>query len=183
VSLDQRIKPLRIPSLPGISILAAVLCLTACQEKLPAYVEPDTPLEASIIIDEVLWESDITRISPDFTLIIKNTSDSLNSYVVEVPYEVHVDITVLLVRDPLRKAQLEEVVRYTDLRDNLRWSYFLLIGFELPLEDDEGRVWDWPYTSDIEYVDLDIQGKVRIPKMDLEVNTPRTRTRLMFGSP
>lgn len=175
--------PLRSPPcLAGMAVIVTVLGLTACEEKLPAYVEPDTPLEASIIINEILYASDINRLSPDFTLIIKNTSDSLNSYVVEVPYEVHVDITVLKATDPLRKAQLEEVARYTEIRDNLRWSYFLLIGFELPLEDDEGREWNWPYDSNVEYVDLVIQGKVRIPKMDLEVNTPRARTRLMLGS-
>ncbi len=174
---------MRTPSPIGMAMIVTVLGLAACQEKLPAYVEPETPLEASIIINEIVYASDINRLTPDFILIIKNTSDSLNSYVIEVPYEVHVDITVLNATDPLRKTQVEEIARYTEIRDNLRYSYFLLIGFELPLEDDEGRAWDWPYSSDIEYVDLIIQGKVRIPKMDLEVNTPRARTRLMLGSP
>ena len=177
----HRLRPRAVVSLRFAALPLAVT-LVSCQEELPAYVEPDTPLEATIIINETIYREDVGRLSPDFVLMVRNTSDSLDSYVVEVPYEIEIDITVLMATDPLRKVQLEEEARFTDSRDNLKYDYFVLVGFELPLTDEEGHAWSWP-PRNTDHVELLIQGKVRIPKMDLEVNTPRARTRLMLFSP
>lgn len=165
-----------------LRFLLLVLLVPACQEKLPAYEPPDTPLSAGIIVNAQLYSADVARLSPDFGVKVTNTSDALDSWVLPVPYEVSVDITVFLARDPTRNVLIESSKTFHDPIDDLTWGYYILVHFDLPLTDSEGQNWNWGY-EDFEALDIILQGKVRIPKMDLEVNTPRARTTLHFISP
>jgi len=178
----KHIRPLLLIALLPIALLPIVTLLPACQETLPAYEEPDTPLSAGIIVNERIWRADVARLSPDFSVQVTNTSDDIDGWALPAPYDVSVDISVFLARDPTRKMVIEDSFTFDDPIDDLVWDYFVLLGFDLPLTDDEGRGWNWGY-PDIESLDLIIQGKVRIPQLDLEVNTPRARTSLYFITP
>ncbi len=168
--------------LPVIILLPVVMLLSACQESLPAYEEPDTPLSAGIIVNAQLWRADVVRLSPDFSVKITNMSNEIDSWVLPAPYDVSVDISVFLARDPTRKVVIENSKTFDGPIDDLKWGYFVVLGFDLPLTDNDGRSWNWEY-PDVESLDLILQGKVRIPQLDLEVNTPRARTSLYFITP
>lgn len=171
-----------IRSLLLVALLPVVMLLPACQEKLPAYEPPEIPLSAGIIVNPQLYHAEVVRLSPDFTVKVANTGDDLDSWVLPVPYEVSVDITVFLARDPTRSVLIESSRTFQNPIDDLKWGYFVLINFDLPLTDSEGQNWDWGYPG-IETLDLILQGRIRIPQKNLEINTPRARTTLHFISP
>ncbi len=166
----------------ALSAIIASCTLCGCQEQLPAYEEPDTPLSAGIIVNERIWRADVAQVSPDFSVQVTNTSDNIDGWALHVPYDISIDISISLARDPTRKVVIDYSNTFDDPIDDLVWGYFVLLGFDLPLTDEEGHGWNWGY-QDVESLDLIIQGKVRIPQLDLEVNTPRARTSLYFITP
>ncbi len=171
-----------IHSLLLVALLPVLTLLPACQETLPAYEEPDTPLSAEILINTRIWRDDLAELSPDFAVKVTNTSNDIDGWALPVPYDVSVDLSVFLARDPTRKAVIEGSRTFNDPIDDLTWGYYVAIRLDLPLTDDEGHAWNWGY-QDIETLDLIIQGKVRIRQRDLEVNIPRVRTTLYFTEP
>jgi len=162
--------------------LLTLLVLAGCEEKLPAYVAPDTPLDVVIIVDPALNSSDVSRLSPDFAVKITNTSDVIDSWVLPVPWSVSVDISISLARDPGRNTSVSTQRTFTNQIDDLINGYYVVIGFDLPLRDSEGRVWNWGHES-AAALDIVLQGRVRIGQLDIRVNMPRVTTTLRYGSP
>ena len=120
--------------------LAMPLILTGCEESLPAYEAPDTPLAAEIIIEPHLYGPDVSAVSPDFAVTITNTSEFIDGWALHVPWSVSVNISVFLARDPGRHVYLSTQRTFTKPIDDLIHDYYVVIGFDLPLRDSEGRV-------------------------------------------
>jgi hypothetical protein len=166
----------------AILTVIAAMHLTGCEESLPAYEQPDIPLAAEILIEPRLTTTDVSESAQDFTVMISHTGDYLNDWTLPVPWSVSVNISVFLERDPGRHVYLSTQRTYTNPIDDLRPDYYVVIGFNLPLRDSEGRAWNWG-DPEAEALDIVLQGRIRIGQLDLRVNMPRVTTSLQFSSP
>ena len=165
-------------------LLLASFTLCACQEQLPAYEEPSIPLQARIVVDTMidLGELIVPQPSP-FSVFLENIDDGTLQYFIPPPFEIEADISVSLAQDPTRKVFLTAKKTFNTSSDTLGVGGAVWVDIPFPIQDSEGRPWNWLRPTKTRH-ELLFQGRLVVRKKGstlTSINMPQVRVIFIYG--
>ncbi len=165
------------------AVLAGVL-LSGCDEHLPAYERPEIHLQAAIYIETPmdLNEGPSDRVFGLDVTNVTGAQDPTQQAVLEPPYEIEVSVTVSLAEDPSRNILVVAREDFEDpVADLLEPGRTIRIVLPFPLQDNQGRNWDWPNAGEESY-ELVLQGtaEIQTEMEDFILHTEPFRTELIY---
>lgn len=177
---------------PGmaLSLLTSLLGALAivgpgCAEHLPAYEKPDILIDAVIRADSPRQTDMVIGGGlGTFGVDVRNLHDAsgIDQFYLDPPYRVHPRISIKLARDPARRIDLERDVLFSRDADRLGPGKVVRVELDLPARDENGYTWNWGKTDVLQH-ELLLQGQVEIPELNLKLNTPQVRVRLVYPPP
>ncbi len=166
-------------------LLLASCTLCGCQEQLPAYEPPSIPLQARIVVDHVIDMGDLFMPQPaPFSVYLENIDDGTIQYVLFPPYEMEAIVSVSLAQDPARKVLLEAEKPFETPSDTLAVGGVVWIDIPFPMQDGEGRPWNWQRPSQPRH-ELLFQGRLILRQggsVISSINMPQVRVVFIYDT-
>ena len=171
--------------IPAVSILITSCALCGCQEQLPAYEEPSIPLQARILVDSVIDMGSLFVPMPaPFSVYLENIDDGSMQYVLFPPFEIEANVSVSLAQDPTRKVFLTVEKTFDSPSDTLAVGGSVWVEVPFPMQDGEGRPWNWLRSSESRH-ELLFQGRLILRKdgrVLSSINMPQVRVMFIYDT-
>jgi hypothetical protein len=174
------------PGRAGRWVLPLILLLpllSSCQEHLPTYVRPEVELIARVTTEALVDFAGLEGAPPLVRVDVTNQTDqeTIGQIVLEVPYQIRVDVTLYLARDPSRKLDMHGTTTFTQPEHRLVPGKTVRVDLDqVPPTDDQGRPWNWGQQGPPQDLEVTIQGTARVPGYDLTIPVPSYRIRVRY---